>query len=362
MLKKKSLIALILAIVMICSMLVACGGDTGAAPGGDTPGTSAAPGGDKKETYTIKIGTTYSKGHYLMNGYEAFEQYVEEKSGGQIQVEIFPDSTIVTGDRDCCEYVSTGALQMANSDYTMIGTFANDSRWESTSIPFYYGTEPENVYKILDNSKIWAQMYDELAESSNLRILGAVNSGAATIIQDEHPITSMGDFKGLRIRTPESDPYVKPIELFGGSPIPMSFSEIYTSVQNGVIDGVFTSKSAIVQYQFTDVCKYQLDANVFLLLFGIMINADFYESLPADLKTIVDDGAKVLVDVARKDEVAFRDSLDTAMAEAGVTVIKPDAAFVAEMTAALEPYIQVRREALGDFVTQLDKEMEEILK
>jgi len=357
--RRKSFAALTMVLILVLTMLAGCtspGASTSAAPASAAATAAATP----AEVYTIKIATAYQDGHYMVKGYEAFKQYVEKESGGRISVELFANGTVVNGDRDSCEYVSTNSIQMGNSDYTMIGTFVDDLRWQSTSIPYYYGTDPEDVYKILDNSIAWETCYSEL-EKSGIHILGCVNGGAATIINDEHDITSMADFIGLRVRTPESDPYVQPIKLFGANATPMSFSEIYTSVQQGVIDGVFTSKSAIVQYSFGEICKHQLDCNVFLLIFGFMMNADFYNSLPADLQSVVDKGGEVLDEAAREGEIEFRASLNDQLEALDVTVTEPDETFVADLKAAVEPYVQTRREAIPEFIEQLDKDIAQIL-
>lgn len=357
--KLRSFTALTMVLILVLMMLAGCSSSgTSASPtaASAAPAATAAP----AQTYTIKIATAYQDGHYMVKGYEAFKEYVEKESGGRISVEIFANGTVVNGDRDSCEYVSTNSVQMGNSDYTMIGTFVDDLRWQSTSIPYYYGTDPQDVYKILDNSTAWKACYSDL-EKSGIHILGCVNGGAATIIQNKLDIGSMADFKGLRLRTPESDPYVQPIKLFGANATPMSFSEIYTSVQQGVIDGVFTSKSAIVQYGFGEICKHQLDCNVFLLIFGFMINADFYNSLPADLQSIVDKGGEVMAEAAREGETEFRASLNDQLEALDVTVTEPDETFVADLRAAVEPYVQTRREEIPEFISQLDKDIAQIL-
>ena len=155
----KKLLALMLVFLMVFS-LAACGNDE--------PADDDATVG---ESYTIKIGTGYNDGHYMVNAYEAFKEYVEAESEGRIKVEIFANGSLISGDSDALEMLSSGTVQMSNSDYTMIGTFISDKRWESTSIPFYYGTDPAECYKILDNAECWKELYAELEDKANIKIV-----------------------------------------------------------------------------------------------------------------------------------------------------------------------------------------------
>jgi len=232
----------------------------------------------------------------------------------------------------------------------------------STSIPYYYGTDVENVYKVLDKAPVWQELYTALETQSHIKILGCVNGGSATMSNAKQSVESMADFKGLRIRVPESKPYMEPVKLWGANATPMSFGEIYSSIQQNVIDGVFTSKSAIVQYKFTELCKYHTDLDAFLLIFGFGINSDFFNGLDKDLQDIVVAGGKVMTDTARAGEIKFREGLDDQMKAAGVKVVKPDAAFLADLKAAVAPYVEERRAEIPEFVTALDKQMAEILK
>jgi len=149
-------ISLLLAIAMILALCACGGGSATPAPSKAPSGTSSTPApAEKKENYNITIATAYNDGHYMVQGYEAFKEYVEKESGGRITVDIFANGALVTGDSDTMEYVSSGSYTMGNTDYTMIGSFITDNRWESTSIPLYYGNDLDKLYDVLDNSEAW---------------------------------------------------------------------------------------------------------------------------------------------------------------------------------------------------------------
>lgn len=348
--KFKKALCLVLALTMIFA-LAACGG-------GKDPGTSsgggAAAGGEKKE-YTITVATAYNDDHYMVAGYNAFKEYVEKESGGRIKVDIFANGTLVTGDSDTLEYVSSGSYTMGNSDLTMIGSFITDNRWESTSIPLYYGNNLDKVYDVLDNSDAWKELYADLAEKGNLVVLGSVNGGVAVIGSDV-PVRGMGDFAGKKYRTATSDPYLKPVEAWGASAVAMAFSEIYTSVQNKTINGTFTSMSAIYTQGLTDVMKYIIRVDGFNLLFGFLMNEDFYASLDAEAKKIVDEGGKKCAEAARAAEKAFSEELDGLLVDEGVEQIVPDAAWKAELEKAVEAYVKQRCDELDQaWLAKLNK-------
>ena len=351
--KFRKQISLILALVMILA-LAACGGGAASTPAPSAGGASTPTPDANKETYTITVATAYYDGHYMVQGYEAFKEYVEKESNGRITVDIFANGSLVTGDSDTLEYVSSGSYTMGNSDYTMIGSFIGDNRWESTSIPMYYGNDLDTVYDVLDNSEAWQELYEAVAEKGNIHILGSANGGIAVIGSDV-PLNSMSDFAGKKYRTATSDPYLKPVEAWGASAIAMPFSEIYTSVQNKTINGTFTSMSAIYTNGLTDVVKNIIRVDGFNLLFGFMMNADFYESLDDEARAIVDEGGRICTQVARDAEKAFSANLDKGLTDVGVTQIVPDAAWKAELEAAVADYIEERRAALdADWLAKLD--------
>ena len=359
--RMKRFFALCLTLVMVLS-LAACGSkeEKPAEKPADKPAASAPADSADKKNYTIRIGTAFNDGHYLVNGYEAFEEYVEKESGGRIQVDIFANSSLVTGDVDGMDLVSSNSIQLGNSDFTLIGTIANDKRWESTSIPYYYGGDPEKLYDIIDNSEAWQKLYDETAEKTNIKVVGLVNGGSVSVSNNKRSIEKLEDFKGLRIRTPESAPYTAPIAAWGGNPTPMAFGEIYTSLQQGVIDGVMTGKSTIAEFKFTDLCKYHIDADVFLLAYGFAMNNDFYNSLDAEAQQIVDGGIEVLLKVAREGEVEFRNSLDDIYAERGVTVVKPEGQLLEDLKSVLADYAEERKAEIPDFIAEVQKDIDRV--
>jgi len=188
-----------------------------------------------------------------------------------------------------------------------------------------------------------------------MHVFGVVNGGIAVIGSDV-PVNSMKDFAGKKYRTATSDPYLKPVEAWGASAVAMAFSEIYTSVQNKTINGTFTSMSAIYTQGLTDVMKNIIRVDGFNLLFGFIMNEDFYQSLDAEAKAIVDEGAKKCIEAARAGEKQFSAELDGNLAAAGVTQIVPDAAWKAELEAAVADYVEVRRSELdANWLAKLDK-------
>lgn len=340
---KRCTMSKITLILVICFVAVVC--------------SSTATAESRKNAIVLRMATHYSQTHHITQGMKQFEQEVEEKSGGRIDVQIFHSSTIVGDDRQAVELLSDNSVQISHSDCTMIGSVVNDSRWESTSIPYYFGTDVDKVYRLFDEGKAFQTLYDSLEASKNIIIFGTSNGGAATISNTERSIESMADFSGLKIRTPESEPYMQPIALFGANPTPMSFGEIYTSLQQGTIDGVFTSKSAIVEYGFTELCKYHTDLNVFLLIFAYGINADFYNNLEPGLQEIVMTAGGNMIDAIRAGAIEFNASLDDLMAEQGVKVIKPSDEFVDKLKGAVQPYVKQRAAAIPEFMKILDQDI-----
>ncbi|PKM90481.1 MAG: hypothetical protein CVU87_02060 [Firmicutes bacterium HGW-Firmicutes-12] len=312
------------------------------------------------EIIVLKMGTHYNTEHYITKGYFEFEKEVEANSNGRIDVQIFHSSSIIKDDRQAVQLLSDNSVQIAHSECSMIGTVINDKRWESLSIPYYFGTEPQVIYNILDNGKAFSMLSKDLEGKVKIKVIGTANGGSASISNTKKSIESMEDFKGLKIRVPESKPYLEPIKLWGANPTPMNFGEIYTSLQQKAIDGVFTSKTAIVDFKFPELCKYHTNINPFLLIFTFGINTDFYNSLPSDMQKIVLEASDNMIKTIREGAVEKEKSLDEALVQQGVKVVNLSPQFQSDLQKAVAPYVEERKAEIAEYIKIVDEDIKNL--
>lgn len=274
--------------------------------GGNETGNNG-PDNVEQENYTIKLAYVVPETQSThIAAAEVFKPYVEEQSQGRITVELYPNGQL-GGDRQAIEAVQLGTIQMTIPAAAVLSGF--EPKFQVFDLPYLFKSK-EAAYKALDG---------ELGRSLNdmLPPLGLINlaygeNGFRHISNNEGPIESPADLKGFKIRTMENPVHMATFKLLGANPTPMSFGELYTALQQGTVDAQENPIPLVYTSKFYEVQKYYtLDGHVYAATV-VLINSDFFNSLPEDLQQIVLEGAEKYRDEQRK----LADQQDVEMLEA----------------------------------------------
>lgn len=295
----KKLISILLCVALMCSM-TACGksdstGGGTAAPA-ETAAAEPAPAETAAETttapdkvYTMNCGISIASGTPREESCdvcyaESFKEYVEEHSGGAIKFDIFYGNSLGS-DADVVAGLSNGSVEFYCGDITTVSSYYNPALL--FSIPGAIGSI-EEANRLFDSE--WGQkFFDECAATSGIRILCSVGKGFRNFTTVKNPIKTVDDVAGLSFRVLNNPLYIRMVESLSASAVPMDISELYTALQNGVVDGHENSIPNILQDKTYEVEKYLvLDAHTGSYFCG-MISDSFYQSLPADLQQVVQD-------------------------------------------------------------------------
>ncbi|WP_134701145.1 DctP family TRAP transporter solute-binding subunit [Ammoniphilus sp. YIM 78166] len=247
--------------------------------------TSAAP--EAGKVYSIKIAHNSPQSNdRLEDSLQAFKKEVEEKSNGAIQISTHPAGQL-GGERENMEGVQMGSIEMAVlSTGPIPGIYPN---MMVTDLPFLF--KNEQIADAVLDGPVGQEILDGMS-SVGVKGLAWGENGFRHFANKVRPIEKPEDIQGLKIRTMENPAHMAMVQSMGGSPTPMAFGEVYTSVQQGVIDGLENPISLMESMRFYEVSKYfTLDGH----LYGpyvMMMNADFFNSLPQDLQTIIQEAAK----------------------------------------------------------------------
>ena len=218
----------------------------------------------------------------------AFKSAVEANSNGEIKVELYP-SGVLGKERETMVQVKSGVVQSYISSTGGMSTFY--PMIDITNMPFAFSSY--NVgYKVYDGSfgKAFAA---DIERKSGFHVLGFGESGGFFVITNsKREIRSPRDMKGIKIRTMTVPLHMEIIKSLGGSPTPISWSEVYTSLQTGVVDGQMNPVSIINMAKFYEVQKYATLTNHIYAPYIWVMNARFYNSLSPAHKAIIDDAAK----------------------------------------------------------------------
>ncbi|PMR81699.1 C4-dicarboxylate ABC transporter substrate-binding protein [Halomonas urumqiensis] len=183
-------------------------------------------------------------------GVDAFKKMVEERSDGEINVQIYPAGQL--GDaRAIVEGVQLGMIEMGDVENGPMGGFVPEAMlWD---LPFIF-RDIDHAHNVLDGEI--GSMVQEKYLDAGIRHLAYNDGGFRYFTNDERPIRSMEDLEGLKIRVMESEVMVDTLNAFGASAVPMSFGELYTALQQGVVDGQENPMNLINSQRFYEVQDY----------------------------------------------------------------------------------------------------------
>lgn len=282
----KKFLALTLALIMSLSM-AACGGNNGGqsnAPVNDSSNNAPVqtPASGKAE-YTIIMannGTTDLENPQNVGNYK-FKELVEERSGGRIAVELHIAGAL-GGAREVVEGVQLGTITMGDIENGPMDSFVSSAAlW---NLPYLFSSL-EEIHAI-QASDIGKNIQAGF-EAVGIKHLAFNDGGFRYFTNSKRPMTTVSDFKGLKIRVMESPIYISMVESMGASAVPMAFSELYTGLQQGTVDGQENPLDLIYAQSYFEVQDYlSLSEHLYYPRQHIM-NLDFYNSLPEDLQTLV---------------------------------------------------------------------------
>lgn len=182
---------------------------------------------------------------------EEFGRLLSKKTNGDVVVEYFPDGQL-GGERELIELTQTGAIDITKVSGSVLEGFSEV--YVIFGIPYLFDSK-EHYFRVLENNDIMEPIYQS---TKDLGIVGLTyyDSGARNFYMKDGPVKIPDDLKGKKIRVMQSEIAIEMVKLLGGSPTPMGSGEVYTSLQQGIIDGAENNEFVLVTVGHGDVAKY----------------------------------------------------------------------------------------------------------
>lgn len=309
----KKVLSFAMALAMSLS-LVACG-DGGDKPSTTNGSTSNAGGnGGSAASTTLKIGHVESEDRSTHRALLIFKDELEELTEGRIKVEIFANAEM-GGDEELCESVAMGTLQMALPS-TSVLTAYND-KIGVLDMPYLF-KDSESAFAALDGD-LGARVNEFIAGNGFIN-LGYTYNGPRSTINGLRPIHTAADLKGMKMRVMTSPVFIDMYETLGSNVTPMSFSEVFTGLQQNLVDGMESPASLIYSSGFHEVQKYFTVDNHVHNFLALLTNENWYNSLSADDQKALQACCDRLVDTQRKLELEDNDIYIQKLADANIEV------------------------------------------
>lgn len=274
--------------------------------------------GSQEHPIVLKMHHAAASGHPYANGAELFKALVEEKSGGTLRIEIYPNSELASSAK-AVESVQFGTIDIALESSMTVGNFVPE--FGVLDMPFLFN-DREQVYEVLDGAV--GEQLSAAAESRDFKVLHYWDNGFRNISNSKTPILTVADLKGLKLRVPESNVYISTFETLGAIPTPMAWSEVFTALQLGTVDGQENPNGHMITYKLYEVQEYFAITNHIYTAEPLIMNLDIYNSLSGEQQEILLAAAEEAGLAQRKEsqdrEVEYLKQIE----ENGVQITTPD--------------------------------------
>lgn len=266
------------------------------------------------DSHTIKFGNVISAGDTQNQGYELFAEQVAEGTDGRITVEVYPDGQL-GGEREMIEATQFGDIEMTAPSVGVLANF--DKSLEVFDFPFIF-EDADTAHEVLD-SELGDEMLAGLADSG-LIALGWGENGFRNLAMTDGTVRVPEDMEGIKLRTMQVPMHIAYWESVGAAPTPISFPEVFTSLQQGVVDGVENPYELLYSARLTEPANYLTETRHIYDPEVLLINKDFYESLSEEDQDVIQSAADAAIDKIRSLKKTVSDEIRAKIEAEGGTV------------------------------------------
>ncbi|MEW9673058.1 C4-dicarboxylate TRAP transporter substrate-binding protein [Ammoniphilus sp. 3BR4] len=325
----------------LSASLAACSSDSSST-------NSSAASGSKEETYLIKVGYTQNENDPLTKGLYKLSENVKQRTNGKLVVEVYPNSQL--GDTpDVLEQAKAGANVGLLVDAGRLADYVPEIG--VIDAPYLYETYEEG--KKLVTSDLFNGWTQQVADKAGIKVASFNWYQGARHMLTNKPIEKPEDLQGLKIRTTGSKVWQATVEAMGAKPTSMAWAEIYSGLQQKVIDGAEAQNAGTYGSKLYETVDYLTKTGHFQLMTGLVVGNDWFNSLPEDYQKIFLEESLNAGDYASEMIISDSSELEEKMKAEGLTINEVD----------LAPFMQATDKVYDDFpgFRELQKEIRGII-
>ena len=318
----KKLFALLLAAAMVLSM-AACGGKTEAPATTAAPETTAAPAATeapateaKKNVKELKWGSVHPETQVVTQMMMKAIDEINANAEG-IHVTGYPNG-VLGGSSDLVEGVQEGLVDIITEGPAQFASWIPKAA--QVEAPYLWQSV-EHMQKALNGE--YKDTLNELFQQVDVRIMGSFYYGTRQLTTNK-PVSTLADLKGMKIRVPQSDLYIKMVEAWGASATPMNINELYMALQTGTVDGQENPLTTFQSYKFYEVVKNVTLTNHIICPNMVFMNGDVWNGLSDHDKEVVQTAINNAIAWQDEQIITAEQSLASELEGMGVTIITPD--------------------------------------
>ncbi|WP_404299201.1 TRAP transporter substrate-binding protein [Halomonas sp.] len=307
-------------------------------------------------TERLRVAGNFPTDHSVSRAMEVFKEEVESASEGEIRVDLFPAMQL-GGATENVDQVRSGSIFAV---FTSIAYFTRSvPDYEAVSLPFLFDSR-DQAFAVMDGP-VGAHLDDKMAELGFVN-LGYGELGFRHVTNNLRPITSVEDFEGMRIRLQPNEVHLQTFRALGANPVAMDVSELYSALQQGVLDAQENPYNIIASRRFNEVQEHLSDSGHFYDFINAVANQRRYNDLSDEHRAIVDDAMQTAMvwqrDAAAEEEESWRQQL----VDEGMTFTPISLELRAELREATREVADSLKERVDpEFIEQVFQEAEAAL-
>ena len=302
---KKKFIVLLISIMVLSLFTCGCGKE-----------------GAEEGVYTIKIAHLLNESDDVHLGFEALKEMLEERSDGRFQVDIFPNGSMAGTDDESAELVNSDAVQIACIALYNTANLSDELlEFNVLDLPYLFETD-DDYYKFLDSEAGQAMLDKVLDVTGNVWATGTYIRSWQALTTTDKPVKVPGDLEGMTIITGTPEVFRDTVSAWGGNLGTVAFSESYTAMQQGSVDGNLRAINLAVTQRYFEVQKYFTLLNQSAMANTTLVSWSWYESLPDDLKAVFDECMEEYTQIMRDYGVTRQEVTIEELQENGMELVE----------------------------------------
>lgn len=240
----------------------------------------------QSDVTTLTLAHSLSQEHSVHIALEEFAKEVEEKTDGRYQVKIFPNGQLGS-ENESMEQIMAGVLSMARISSPGLATY--ERGYDTFGLPYIF-EDTEDYYRVMDSDEI--REFFLSSQDKGFVTLTYYDSGSRSFYTKDKAIKHPDDLKGLKIRVQDMKSQTEMINLLGGTPVAMSYGDVYTSLQTGIIDGTENNETALTIGGHGEIAKvYSKDEHA-MIPDALVISSQVWEKIDPDDREIILNAAR----------------------------------------------------------------------
>ncbi len=267
--KRKKTLGILLSLILLFGVVSGCSSVTSA--------------GNDEKSFEFIISSNQPDTHPTVIALREFAKEIEEQSQGSLKAKVY-SSGVLGSDRETLELVQFGAIDMVSTGVSTIESY--EKMYSLFSVPYLFN-DKSHYYKVMDSEYMQEKIFPLTAD------LGFVvktwfDAGARSFYTRDVPISEPSDLKGLKMRTLSSPTIIEMMNLMGGNPTPLDWGEVYSALQQGVIDGLDNNELALTVNKHAEVAKEFSNTRHLYAPDILIVNTKTLDKLTDNQKKILD--------------------------------------------------------------------------